>query len=110
MAAARFGGNRWEDRPDAARGSEAVSGRALTRARARRLAAAPPAGIAASFNLGHADFYPSGSGKEGAARHLCAKWGVRPGEAAALCDDDNDLAMCALVGAAFLPGVSADRY
>jgi hypothetical protein len=53
------------------------------------------------------DFYPAASGKEGAARHLMHKWGVAPAATAFLCDDDNDLALAAVVGKAFLPSISA---
>jgi 3-deoxy-D-manno-octulosonate 8-phosphate phosphatase KdsC-like HAD superfamily phosphatase len=56
---------------------------------------------------GVVDFYPAVSGKEGAARHLMARWGVGPAATAFLCDDDNDLALAAVVGKAFLPSTSA---
>jgi hypothetical protein len=68
--------------------------------------AARPAGLAASFNLGAADFYPAASGKEGAAAHLLAQWGGSAADAAHLCDDDNDLPLAALVGRAFIPGIT----
>ncbi|GBF88185.1 hypothetical protein Rsub_00897 [Raphidocelis subcapitata] len=72
---------------------------------AAAIAARPP-GLAASFNLGVADFYPAASGKEGAAAHLLARWGGAARAAAHLCDDDNDLPLAALVGRAFIPGIT----
>jgi hypothetical protein len=56
---------------------------------------------------GVVDFYPATSGKEGAAHHLMSRWGVGPAATAFLCDDDNDLALAAVVGRAFLPSISA---
>lgn len=66
-----------------------------------------PTDLSCTENLGVMDFYPAASGKEGAAQHLMRKWGVNPAATAFLCDDDNDLALAAVVGKAFLPSVSA---
>ena len=60
--------------------------------------AARPQALKASFNLGHADFYPACSGKEGAAARLCERFGVPSADAGAIFDDDNDLAMASFVG------------
>ena len=48
-------------------------------------------GLASSFNIGLADFYPSTSGKEKAAQHIVNKFGSNLAEAFLLCDDDNDM-------------------
>jgi hypothetical protein len=66
-----------------------------------------PPHLSCTENLGVMDFYPAASGKEGAAQHLMHKWGVAPAATAFLCDDDNDLALAAVVGKAFLPSISA---
>jgi len=68
-----------------------------------------PASLSCTLNLGVVDFYPAISGKEGAARHLMAKWGVSPAHTGLLCDDDNDLALAAIVAKAFLPSITAVR-
>eukprot|EP00775_Hariotina_reticulata_P006674 gene6674-6898_t len=65
-----------------------------------------PAGIASSFNIGVADFYPDSSGKHMAAAHLMRQWGVTANRCVLLCDDDNDLQLAAVVGKAFLPSIS----
>ncbi|KAF8055736.1 hypothetical protein HT031_006640 [Scenedesmus sp. PABB004] len=70
------------------------------------VAAAPP-GVASSVNLGVTDFYPAASGKQGAAARLMARWGVQADRCGHLGDDDNDLALAAAVGKAFLPSVGA---
>ncbi|KAF6266171.1 hypothetical protein COO60DRAFT_1475933, partial [Scenedesmus sp. NREL 46B-D3] len=70
-------------------------------------AAALPACLATSTNLGIADFYPRASGKEGAAAYLMRKFGVPASRCAVLCDDDNDLELAAIVGKAFLPSIGA---
>lgn len=66
-----------------------------------------PKDLSCTENLGVLDFYPATSGKEGAARHLMQRWGVPVASTAFLCDDDNDLALAAVVGRAFLPSISA---
>lgn len=63
-------------------------------------------GLATSFNLGKADFYPAGSGKANAAKHVLEELGLRREEATAMFDDDNDLEMGRLCGRCFLPGVT----
>lgn len=68
-----------------------------------------PTSLSCTLNLGVVDFYPAISGKEGAARHLMAKWGVGPAHTGFLCDDDNDLALAAIVAKAFLPSITAVR-
>ncbi|KAG2432634.1 hypothetical protein HXX76_008974 [Chlamydomonas incerta] len=70
--------------------------------------AAAPAGLASSFNLGAADFYPDTSGKVMAARHLMARFGAAAPDCSFLCDDDNDLQLAAEVGRAFLPSITSD--
>lgn len=65
-----------------------------------------PPHLSCTENLGVMDFYPTTSGKESAAQHLMRKWGVAPAATAFLCDDDNDLALAAVVGKAFLPSIS----
>jgi 3-deoxy-D-manno-octulosonate 8-phosphate phosphatase KdsC-like HAD superfamily phosphatase len=70
-----------------------------------------PPYLSCTENLGVMDFYPSTSGKDGAAQHLMRKWGVAsPAATAFLCDDDNDLGLAAVVGKAFLPSISAVSY
>ncbi len=57
---------------------------------------------------GTADFYPTTSGKENAARYLMARFCIEDtSKSAFLCDDDNDLPLAALVGKAFLPSISS---
>lgn len=63
-------------------------------------------GLVTSFNLGHADVYPKGSGKANAARHVLEVEKIAAEEAVALFDDDNDLELGALVGRSFIPGVT----
>ena len=53
--------------------------------------AALPEGITAAFNLGHADVFPSTSGKENAATYLMSKFDADPSSSFLLCDDDNDV-------------------
>lgn len=48
-------------------------------------------GLSSSFNIGLADFYPSTSGKENAAKHIVDKFNTHLSEAFLLCDDDNDM-------------------
>ena len=60
--------------------------------------AARPQALKASHNLGHADFYPTCSGKEGAAARLCEHFGVDSSETSAMFDDENDLGMANFVG------------
>ena len=50
-----------------------------------------PEGITAAFNLGHADVFPSTSGKENAAKYLMSKFDADPSSSFLLCDDDNDI-------------------
>ena len=53
-----------------------------------RLAALPgdlPPGLASAINLGAADIFPAGSGKDAAARYLLARWGHDPGDCAFMC-------------------------
>ena len=47
--------------------------------------------LASSFNIGLADFYPSTSGKEKAAKHIVEHYNTNLSEAFLLCDDDNDM-------------------
>jgi len=68
-----------------------------------------PAGIASSFNIGVADFYPDSSGKHMSAAYLMRRWGVPASSCVLLCDDDNDLQLAAVVGKAFLPSISHVR-
>lgn len=68
--------------------------------------ASRPAALDCSFNLGAADFYPSTSGKDRAAQYLISRFSSHPSRAIFLCDDDNDLALAALVGKVFLPSVA----
>lgn len=63
-------------------------------------------GLATSFNLGKADFYPAGSGKANAAKHVLEELGLEREEAAAMFDDDNDLELGRFCGRCFLPGVT----
>ncbi len=72
------------------------------------LAALPPS-LAHADNLGAADVTPASSGKAAALRYLAARWGVAPDAPRCVCmgDDDNDIAMAAAAGHAFLPGVNA---
>lgn len=63
-------------------------------------------GLATSFNLGKADFYPNGSGKANAARHVLQVLGLHREEAVAMFDDDNDIELGRLCGKSFLPGVT----
>lgn len=65
-------------------------------------------GLASSFNIGLADFYPSTSGKEKAAQHIVNKFGSNLAEAFLLCDDDNDMGLAAVVGKVFLPSITSD--
>lgn len=74
----------------------------------QEVAAARPPGLACSFNLGAADFYPSTSGKVMAARHLMRRFSAPAAGCCFLCDDDNDLELAAEVGKAFLPSVTSD--
>lgn len=60
--------------------------------------AAQPRLLKASHNLGHADFYPVCSGKEGAAARMCEHFGVGRADASAMFDDENDLGMADFVG------------
>ena len=50
-----------------------------------------PEGITAAFNLGHADVFPSTSGKENAAKYLMSRFDADPSSSFLLCDDDNDI-------------------
>ena len=50
-----------------------------------------PEGITTAFNLGHADVFPSTSGKENAAKYLMSKFDADPSSSFLLCDDDNDI-------------------
>lgn len=68
---------------------------------------APP-GLACSFNLGSADFYPKTSGKANAVRHACALLGVDAARAVCVCDDDNDIDMAHAVGHAYVPGFTSE--
>lgn len=62
--------------------------------------------LTSSFNLGKADVYPAASGKANGARHVLEECGIKPAEAVAMFDDDNDLQLGALCGRSFLPGVT----
>ncbi|KAG1658592.1 hypothetical protein FOA52_016204 [Chlamydomonas sp. UWO 241] len=72
------------------------------------MAATKPSGLACSWNLGAADFYPATSGKDMAAQYLMKKWSAEPANAVFLCDDDNDMELASIVGRAFLPTVSSE--
>ncbi|DBB06799.1 hypothetical protein WJX82_001393 [Trebouxia sp. C0006] len=64
--------------------------------------------LASSFNIGLADFYPSTSGKEKAAKHIVEHYNTNLSEAFLLCDDDNDMGLAAVVGKVFLPSITSD--
>lgn len=97
----------------AAAGAEDEDEEASAEAALSAVAASRPAGVACSTNLGVLDFYPAGSGKEGAARRLerlflaeaeaAGGGATRAARTAFLCDDDNDLALAARCGRAFVP-------
>lgn len=78
-----------------------------TQADIDKVVASRPSCLSSTVNLGVVDFYPAASGKEGAAQHLMRRWGVPAQRTAFLCDDDNDLALAAVVAKAFLPSISA---
>lgn len=63
-------------------------------------------GLATSFNLGKADFYPGGSGKGNAAKRVLEIVGMEGMEAVAMFDDDNDIELGDVCGMALLPGVT----
>eukprot|EP00177_Eucheuma_denticulatum_P005018 GFKZ01009140.1.p1 GENE.GFKZ01009140.1~~GFKZ01009140.1.p1 ORF type:complete len:315 (-),score=46.53 GFKZ01009140.1:488-1432(-) len=63
-------------------------------------------GLASSFNLGKADFYPAGSGKANAASHILHLLSIPKEQGVAMFDDDNDLELGRLCGRSFLPGVT----
>lgn len=63
-------------------------------------------GLATSYNLGKADFYPAGSGKANAARHVLDLLNIKAENAVAMFDDDNDVELGALCGRSYLPGVT----
>lgn len=65
-------------------------------------------GLASSFNIGLADFYPATSGKENAAKHIVEKFNTNLSEAFLLCDDDNDMGLAAVVGKVFLPSITSE--
>mmetsp|Transcript_114185 Transcript_114185/g.333823 ORF Transcript_114185/g.333823 Transcript_114185/m.333823 type:complete len:342 (-) Transcript_114185:133-1158(-) len=67
-----------------------------------------PATLAASCNLGAADIYPATSGKDMAAQYLMRKFGVGPEATVSMGDDDNDLALAAIVRHTYVPGFTAD--
>ena len=57
-----------------------------------------PEGLQWAFNLGHADVFPSTSGKENAAKYLMERFDADPSSSFLLCDDDNDIgALCRCV-------------
>jgi len=52
-----------------------------------------PEDLATSTNIGKYDFFPKVSGKGNAVRHYMEKFDIKPEEAVALFDDENDLPM-----------------
>ena len=74
----------------------------------RKVIANLPAGLASSFNLGSADFYPATSGKDKAAEYLMNKFGYEKESSVSMGDDDNDLALAKVVGHTYIPGFTAD--
>eukprot|EP00933_Yihiella_yeosuensis_P007286 TRINITY_DN112245_c0_g1_i1.p1 TRINITY_DN112245_c0_g1~~TRINITY_DN112245_c0_g1_i1.p1 ORF type:complete len:344 (-),score=63.96 TRINITY_DN112245_c0_g1_i1:78-1109(-) len=67
-----------------------------------------PPGLACSFNLGSADFYPATSGKDLAAKYLVGFFGSTTEESVSMGDDDNDLALARIMGHTYIPGFTAD--
>mmetsp|Transcript_9668 Transcript_9668/g.17004 ORF Transcript_9668/g.17004 Transcript_9668/m.17004 type:complete len:306 (+) Transcript_9668:119-1036(+) len=61
-----------------------------------------PSEITMTTNLGKFDFFPSVSGKGNAVRHYLALHGLKPDQAVALFDDENDLPMAEAVGSCFV--------
>eukprot|EP00798_Chlamydomonas_sp_ICE-L_P014687 gene14687-20726_t len=77
-----------------------------------RITEKAPPGLASSWNLGAADFYPATSGKLNAARQanyiMVVMMGAKAEDCTFLCDDDNDMELAAAIGRAFLPSVTSD--
>jgi hypothetical protein len=69
------------------------------------LARLPPS-LAHSRNLGCADVYPASSGKAAVGAYVAQKLNCALSASAFLCDDDNDLALAARVGRAFVVSVT----
>eukprot|EP00166_Cyanidium_caldarium_P000871 ctg_1351.g452 len=59
-----------------------------------------------AYNLGKADVFPVLAGKRRAAQHFLRRFQAKPAHAAALFDDDNDLAFATLCGQAYVPTVT----
>lgn len=61
---------------------------------AAALKAALLPGLSTACNLGAADVFPATSGKDMAARHLMARWGVQPSDCVFMCGECALTACC----------------